>query len=139
MSCSNNIYDETVEIKNASWAEVDSVAFAFEIADTSQRYNIFLTVNHETSYAFQNVYCLVETYGPQGISQRQVSSLELASRKGKWLGECDAELCERRIPFIVNTLFEQAGKYEIVLKQYSRPALLAGIKSLQLEVAPVVQ
>lgn len=137
MSCSNNIYDEKIEIKEASWAEVDSVAFTFEIADTSQRYNIFLTVNHQPSYAFQNIYCLVETYGPQGLSQRQVSSLELASRKGKWLGECDAEQCERRIPFIVNTLFDEAGKYKIVLKQYSRPALLQGIQSLRLEVAPI--
>lgn len=137
MSCSGNIYDETREIQEASWNEADSIAFSFEIADTSQRYNIFLTVNHEVAYAFQNIYCLVETYGPQGLSQRQVSSLELASRKGNWLGDCGEENCVRRIPFIVNTLFDQAGAYQIVLKQYSRPKQLPHVQSLRLEVVPV--
>lgn len=137
VGCSNNIYDETVEIADHQWLDSDSIVFDFDIVDTSQQYNIFLEVAHETSYNYQNIYCLVETYGPNGLVQKQVSSLDLATKKGEWLGECSGEVCTRNIPFIINTVFDVAGTYKIVLKQHSRDHSLQPIHSLRLAVAPV--
>ncbi len=137
IGCSNNIYDQTIEVTNSVWAETDSIAFDFEIKDTEQLYNLFLGVDHKTSYSYQNVYCEVTTNGPSGLVQKQVCSLELASPKGKWLAEdCNNETCFRNIPFIVRTKFEEAGNYKIVLKQYSRTDKLEGINHLRLQIRP---
>jgi len=133
-SCSSNVYDQTIEIGETTWAQDDSVAFAFEIADTNKLYNIFLTVGHLTSYSYQNLYCMIESYGPSGLVQKQLSSLDLASKKGRWKGDCTKEACLHNIPFIVRTKFDVAGQYKIVLKQYSRAKQLEGIKSMRLQI-----
>lgn len=136
-SCSSNVYNETVVINEGNWNATDSIVFDFEIQDTSSLYHVFLGVNHLTSYSYQNVYCLVESYSSSGLVQRQVASLELASRKGKWLGDCNDESCDRNIPFITNTKFDEQGKYKIVIKQYARTAMLEGINSLKLQIKKV--
>ncbi len=137
-SCSGNIYDQTQELKDGVWLSADSITFEFDIQDTSKSYHIFLDVEHSTAYNYQNIYCLVESYSPQGqLVQRQLSSLELATRKGKWIGDCSEELCNRSIPFIIDTKFDVGGLYKIVLKQYTRTEKLEGLNSLRLQIREV--
>jgi len=137
-SCDSFLYDSTVDIETGVWAEMDSVSFDFVIEDTTKRYHIFLDVNHDVDYAHQNVYCLIESYAPGGaLVQRQVQSLELATQKGKWMGDCDNETCVRKLPFIPNTQFPTAGAYKIVLTQYTRKEMLEGINNLRLTINEV--
>jgi gliding motility-associated lipoprotein GldH len=135
--CSASIYDETKEIATASWSSKNPIAFDFEISDTARQYNIFLEVIHQTSFNYQNVYCLVESFGPQGLVQQQTNSLELASKKGTWLGQCSSDLCTRKIPFITRSKFDMPGSYTVKLTQHSRLDPLEGIKSIRLIIEPI--
>lgn len=130
-SCST-IYDETQVVENGTWAQGKSYSFEFDIQNTEQLYDLFLEVQHGTSYPYQNLYCLVKTKMPDGSTREEQASLELANAKGYWLGECNEEQCTRTIPFIIKTQFTIPGIYTIELQQHSRPESLGPIEHLRL-------
>lgn len=132
VSCNSAIFDATTVIENGDWSYSKPISFDFEIQDTAKRYDIFLEVEHRTDYAFENAYCLVESYAQGVLAQRQQVSLELASPKGNWNGECSGERCVRKIPFMLDTMFPSLGAYKIILSQYTRHEILMGINSLRL-------
>jgi gliding motility-associated lipoprotein GldH len=136
-SCDSFLYDSTVEIEKGTWVGTDSISFDFVIQDTTKLYHIFLEVDYDVDYAHQNVYCLVETYAPTGLAQRQIKSLELANQKGKWIGVCNDKTCVQKLPFITNTQFPSAGAYKIVFTQYTRKEMLEGVNNLRLTINEV--
>lgn len=136
-SCESSVYDKTVEIKQGKWSSEQIVAFEFDIQDTLPQYNIFLEVEHLTSFNYQNVYCLVESYSPRGLAQKQTNPLELASKKGDWLGNCNDKQCTRKIPFITRSKFDIPGQYKINLYQHSRKDPIEGILSLRLIIEQI--
>ena len=97
-------------------------------------YNIYLEVQHDIDYQYQNFYCLVESYAPGGLAQRQQNTVELATRKGKWKGKCNSEVCISKIPFITKTKFDVSGAYKIIFTQFTRNNPLEGIQSLRLTI-----
>jgi len=131
-SC-GSVYDETSLIENGIWTSGDSIEFEFEIQDTSKRYDIFVEVNHQVDYTYQNVYCLVKTFELDTRIREDLCSLELADSKGNWKSEdCNATDCTRKIPFIIRTQFNREGRHKIIFKQNTREASLEGINSLRL-------
>lgn len=132
LSCDSYDSKEMVLIDDASLNWDDTVSFQFTIKDTTSLYNLFLEVDHSTGIPFQNVYFKVRTYVDDQAIQEQVVSLELANAKGYWLGDCNDDVCLRKIPFIVRTSFEQLGTYTIELQQYTRDSVLVGINSFLL-------
>ena len=136
-ACNSSIYDKTYAIEDASWSSQNPVTFDFEILDTLPQYNLFLEVIHQSNFNYQNVYCLVESYSPEGLAQRQINPLELASRKGEWMGQCTDEICTRKIPFMTRSKFDLPGKYSVKITQHSRLDPIRGIKSLRLIIEPI--
>ena len=132
MSCESALYDQTIQIEKETWKTNKAIPFEFDILDTLSQYNIFLEIVHRPWFNYQNIYCKVESYSPLGLAQKQINPLELASKKGYWLGECTEEKCIRKIPFITRSKFNLPGKYKIILHQYSRLDSLEGILSLRL-------
>ncbi|WMX15126.1 MULTISPECIES: gliding motility lipoprotein GldH [unclassified Aureispira] len=131
-SCST-VYDQTTIIENGVWTADNFIEFEFEIQDTSQLYDIFIEVNHDANYAYQNIYCLVETFELKKQIREDLCSLELADSKGNWKSDdCGTEVCNRKIPFIIKTQFNRLGIHKIVFKQNTREANLEGINSLRL-------
>lgn len=131
-SC-GSVYDETAVIENGTWTSANSVEFEFNIQDTSKLYNIFVEVNHQVDYAYQNIYCLVETFELDRRIREDLCSLELADSKGNWKSKnCNATDCTRKIPFIIRTQFNREGSHKIRFKQNTREANLEGINSLRL-------
>ncbi len=132
-SCST-IYDETKTLDNSTWKQGQVLSFEFEIEDTEQLYDLFLEIEHGTTYPFQNLYCLIRTTMPDGNTREEQASLELANAKGYWLGDCKEESCTRNIPFIIKTQFPIKGKYQLELQQHSRPETLGPIEHIRLHI-----
>jgi gliding motility-associated lipoprotein GldH len=134
ISCSS-VYDKTTVLENGVWTADNVIEFEFEIQDTSKLYDIFVEVNHQVDYAYQNVYCLVETFELDQRIREDLCSLELADSKGNWKSEdCNNSDCNRKIPFIIRTQFNRQGMHKIIFKQNTREANLDGINSLRLLV-----
>ena len=123
-------YQKTYAIDGANWTYADSLKFEFEVNDTSDVYNLWLTVDHNIDYEFQNLYINIRTKFPSGSQLAEPLSLELANRIGQWYGKCNNSYCHLRIPIQEGAFFNQTGKYEITLDQYMRQNPVAGIRNI---------
>jgi gliding motility-associated lipoprotein GldH len=133
-SCQSFFFDEKKELKDGVWAYQNQLAFDFKVDDTTAVYNIFLELKHSSEYPHQNLYAKVHVRFPDGQERKQQVSLELADGKGEWQGKCSGKTCTRRIPFMPNATFDQAGAYQMKFEQFTRQVSVEGINSLRLIV-----
>ena len=123
-------YEKTYPIKGANWTYADQLDFSFEIEDTLQRFNLWLEVDHNIDYDFQNLYVQIQTRFPSGEQLQEPLSLELADKIGQWHGDCNNSYCSLRIPIQENAFFKQAGTYEIIIEQFMRKNPIRGIRNV---------
>ncbi|KAA3631642.1 MAG: gliding motility lipoprotein GldH [Bacteroidetes bacterium] len=123
-------YEQKYTIDNNSWSYQDTLDFNFNISDTNRIYNLYLEIEHEDSYAFQNLYTQIHTKFPGGERLDETLSLELANKTGNWLGNCSGSICTLLIPIQENAYFNASGDYEITLEQYMRENPINGIMSI---------
>jgi gliding motility-associated lipoprotein GldH len=126
----NYVYEQTYEMEQEAWHYKDTLDFQFAIEDTSTIYNLWLEVEHSTSFSNQNLYTQIHTRFPSGDRITEQLSLELANKAGQWLGDCGAEYCELRIPIQQGAYFDQAGEYRITVEQYMRRNPVRGVSAL---------
>ncbi len=123
-------YAEEHALPDYGWTYSDSLSFAFAINDTTQAYDLFLNLTHSPEFPYSNFYVKIYTRYPEGKQLEQVVSLELAAKSGLWFGRCNRKRCSLSIPLQQNVHFNQTGRYEIALEQYSRQDTLPGIFSV---------
>lgn len=124
------VFEEQHDFGQAGWNYADSVSFPFGVADTSGRYDMVLTVDHGTDFAYQNFYVRLTTHLPDGRVLQQPLSLQLADNFGDWYGVCDGEACSTEIALQQGTRFTDPGEYRLVVTQYSREDPLAEVSGL---------
>lgn len=128
---------ESREIDASGWAYKDTIDFAFEIADTTQLYDLEIAVAHDADFPYQNMYTLISTRFPSGQRLQKQLSLELADKAGVWAGDCSRKSCTLKIPIQQGAYFNEAGAYLITLEQFMRVDPLPGIKRITLQIRPV--
>ena len=135
------LFQESHPFAEAGWTYADSLQFDFEIADTSKRYNLTLTVHHSPDYPSENLYVQFATIFPKGQEAlngrnrtEQVTSLTLAQKDGRWLGKCTSKACVLKIPIQTNTWFPDPGSYSLHVAQYMRMDSLTGIKAIDFAI-----
>jgi gliding motility-associated lipoprotein GldH len=120
-SCGENwIYDKKMSISNARWTYQDSLNFDFEIADTFKIYNLYVEVEHDETYPFQNIYLMTHTKFPSGERPAQRINVDLANSAGSWLGKKSGKNFTHRIDLQENAYFNKMGKYTLTLAQFMR-------------------
>ena len=137
ISCGDNenyIYQESKSINGSGWTYTDSLDFNFDIQDTSKVYGLILDIEHTTDYPFQNVYFNISTTFPSGKRLKQSLSSDLAEKSGQWYGKCSGKNCTASINLQEKAKFNEAGKHQINIAQFSRDSSLVGIKELRLKV-----
>lgn len=126
----NYVYEKSYGIEEEAWRYRDTLDFEFAIEDTSTIYNLWLEIEHSTSFSNQNLYTQIHTKFPSGDRITEQLSLELANKAGQWLGDCSADYCELRIPIQQGAYFDQTGEYQITVEQYMRRNPVEGVRSL---------
>ncbi len=135
MGCGNALYDKTQNIQNSIWLYNQPLSFNFEIADTTQLYDLVLYVSHSADFDYQNFYTLLKVDAPNQEKPRiDTLSVELSDAVGAWYGQCSGQNCQTPITFLSQTAFDKTGKYTIQFSQFSRQDSLLGIHSLRLAV-----
>ena len=128
------IYEQHHDLPG-EWSYADSVAFGYDIADTSRAYDLVLEVDHEDVFATQNLYAQFTTVYPDGSRQTEPLSLELADGSGRWLGDCRGEQCTLSLPLQVSTRYPDPGSYAMVLRQFMRQDSVPGLDGLGLRIS----
>ncbi|MCP4440660.1 MAG: gliding motility lipoprotein GldH [Aureispira sp.] len=134
VGCDSYYHQEQIEIKNEIWGHNDSLAFNFEIQDTSFTYTLLLDIEHHKEYLYENIYCQIHTYSPNAPARHQQISFNLADKIGKWRGDCSGDHCIITVALLDNVAFNSTGTYKMVLDQYTREESLEGVKSFQLKI-----
>ena len=95
---------------------------------------MFLNIDHNTSFSFQNLYINITTEFPNSESKEERLSIDLAEQIGKWVGDCNAEKCKTKVYLLENFKFSDPGQYTFTMEQFSRQENLKDINSLQLQI-----
>ena len=139
LSCdSNTIFEEYIEVKDASWKRENIASFEFNVVDTSSPHNLYINVRNAGDYAFNNLYLFVTIKGPDNQSKTDTVNCILADNRGRWKGTGIGDLWDYSTPFLGNVKFAQKGKYIISYEQAMRVEEgLKGITDLGLKIEKV--
>lgn len=120
-SCdSNKVYEEYMEVENASWNKELVANFEFEAKDTISAHNLYINVRNTGDYPYSNLYLFVTLKGPNGNLLRDTVNCILADNSGKWLGSGIGDLWDLQVPYIGGFKFAQTGNYVFSLEQAMR-------------------
>jgi len=128
---SDVVFSKKSEIVNASWSYNNPVSFTFNVSDTIQTYDLVLNIEHDVEFSNQNFYTQFTTSYPDGTEIKDVVSMELSSKYGQWLGDCNSQICDVDILLKGSTRFKQLGDHKISIAQHTRDAVLERISSLE--------
>ena len=126
------LYQEERLIPTEQWTYSDSLVYAFEIEDTLAIYNLYLDVQHQPDYPYQNMYIRIHTTFPGGERLQEVLNIDMAEPSGNWYGDCGRSGCSLRVNLQEGAYFNVAGPYRITIEQFMRQNPLPGLTSLTL-------
>ena len=133
-SCSKEkiIFEKNYDIAQHQWLYKDSLSFSFDVKDTTAAYDIELTIKHDNSYPFQNLYITISTVFPNDARVLQTLNLDLADNTGKWDGKISGSKTIFKTNIKSDAFFSALGKYTITLSQFTRQDTLSGVESVGL-------
>jgi gliding motility-associated lipoprotein GldH len=132
-ACNESVlFQEEKEIANSIWTYQDTVNIEFNIADTSKLYNMYLTMEHQDTFATQNIYLKLYTLFPNGKRMSRIRSFDLFDIKGEPTGKCSGHQCEAKLLLQENAYFNQTGKHVLTLAQNTRQDALGNIRKVGL-------
>jgi len=110
------------------------LVFDVPVKDTTNKYNIFITVRNADSYDFSNLYLFVDITSPMKITERDTMECILADASGRWLGDGLGDIWDNKILFKRNVEFRKPGVYEFALIQGMRVDSLSMIMDAGLSI-----
>jgi len=138
VSCKQvDLYERLENIPSAQWKSDFKPAFTFNITDTVSLYNVYITVRHTNSYAYNNIWIESALQLPGDSLKTQKLDLQLANPDG-WMGTGMDDIFERRIKVTpVPYHFKKSGQVSFILKQLMRQDPLPGIMQVGIRVEKV--
>jgi gliding motility-associated lipoprotein GldH len=113
------------------WIVDDQKSFQLEATDTTTAYAMDITLNHQVTYPFQNLYIKTETIFPSGKVVASVTSIELMNQGGTWEGNCSGKSCSITLPLQQRFTFPEVGTYTWSVEHYMRTDTVQGVNSFK--------
>jgi len=120
------LYEQSHEV-GEEWTYDETMDFDVDIKDTAQLYNLEFILDHKVGFAYQNIYVNITTTYPGGKKIADEVSLQLANKRGEFVGKCGGEECSITIVLQEKFKFQKLGKHTISIAQHSRKSVLDGI------------
>lgn len=131
------IYEKNVDFEGYIWSVRQKPAFTFDIADTTQRYDVYFNVRNASAYGYYNLYLKHTLTDPAGkpVSQLLHQMLLMDPQTGEPRGSGTGDIYDHQFLALPNQKFQHAGTYTIVLEQYMRQNQLPGLMAVGVRVA----
>ena len=130
----NRVYEENLEIEDASWNVNEGKEFNFLISDTTSYYNIVLNVRNTNDYPYQNLYLFVEMTSPSNKFFKDTVEVILADNQGKWRGNGIGNVWTNQFPLLQNVKLLESGEYKILVIHGMRHENLKAISDVGIRV-----
>ena len=134
----NIVFEQTYDV-GEEWSYDEVMNFVMEAQDTTQQYDLQFVLDHSVDFTYQNLYVLISTTYPDGVTVEDIVSLQLANKLGEFNGSCSGESCKLIVILQEGFRFKQLGTHTITIAQHSRREILEGISSGQLRLVEYVQ
>ena len=139
MSCSpssNAILDSSVAIPEMGWTIDHPARFTMEVKDTTQFYDVYITLRHNTDYEWMNLFLFMKTYYPNLEFSRDTLECFLSDETGRWFGKGGSSVKDCMMLFQRNVRFPQKGHYTFEFVHGMRTESLQNIMDLGLKIVP---
>ncbi|RLD36681.1 MAG: gliding motility lipoprotein GldH [Bacteroidetes bacterium] len=134
-SCDKNrVFEANVEIPDQTWNMDKAVVFSPSIDDTLSIQSVFVNVRNTSSYPYNNLYLFITTTSPSGQWILDTLDLQLADKRGKWLGSGLGDIFFNRRIFKQRIRFPMEGAYTFEIRQGMRSEDLKGIRDVGLRI-----
>jgi gliding motility-associated lipoprotein GldH len=131
-------YTEVKHMPASGWHADSTLAFEWQVADTSASVEVIVTVRHDASYPYQNLYLFRTLQSVRGKELADTAEYPLADATGAWLGTGVGEVKSR--DFVLRNQavrFKKPGRYTLELTQGMRDTVLPGIKDIVVTIQQV--
>lgn len=131
------LYEKNVDFDGYTWSVRQKPSFTFDIADTTQRYDVYFNVRNASAYGYYNLYLKHTLTDPLGkpVSQLLHQMLLMNPQTGEPRGRGTGDIYDHRFLALPNQRFRQTGAYKIVLEQYMRQDQLPGLMAVGVRVS----
>lgn len=127
-SCSDDVLiDKNIEFESESWNVSEPFVTKFDVQDTINNYNFFVTLRNTEDYPYQNLFVFLTTSFPNGKTKLDTINCPLANMQGKWLGKGFGGVYDNRILYMARKRFPLDGAYTIKIEQAMRDEDLVGV------------
>ncbi len=134
-SCGPDIVtDESRHIPVEGWKVQDTIGFEFGILDSTQIYDLYISLRHTTDYAYRNLFLFVDTYFPAGKHTRDTLEFVLAGQDGSWIGKGFSKIKYNRFLIRKGMTFPETGTYRFVFQHAMRVEDLPGLRNLGVRI-----
>lgn len=131
------LYEKNVDFEGYTWSVKQKPAFTFDIADTTQRYDVYFNVRNASAYGYYNLYLKHTLTSPDGkpVSQLLHQMLLMDPQTGEPRGQGTGDIYDHQFLALPNQRFGQTGTYKLVLEQYMRQDQLPGLMAVGVRVS----
>ncbi|MCL4114243.1 UNVERIFIED_CONTAM: hypothetical protein GTU68_065124 [Idotea baltica] len=120
-SCNTTtVKTEYKSTENGAWLKDSIVQFTFAELDSTERYNMFINIRNDQTFAYNNLYLIAEINFPSGESVRDTLEYEMAMPDGTWLGKGYGSIKENKLWYKENIVFPTSGVYTLQLSHAMR-------------------
>lgn len=130
----NPLYEKNISINNYSWGYRQTPEFNVNVADTNQRFDLYLNLRHTSHYKYSNISLLIEEVSPKKQIKEYHVKLQLTTSDGRWKGIGTGNILSNQILFLKDHHFSDTGEYTFRIKQNMRINPLTEIVDVGMKV-----
>lgn len=136
-SCSDTaLTDTNVAIDDRRWDYENKPRIEVDVADASQRYDVFLNLRHTNKYTYSNIFVLLHQHDPDGGRDTTRVEIRLAAPDGRWLGSGSGAIFSHQHLVRDNYTFPDTGRYVFLIEQNMRENPLPEVTDVGIRIAP---
>ena len=116
---SHSAFDETISIPNKIWNKKNVANFTITIPDTTQKYDVMISITNNDSYQYSNLYLFTNINFPDKKYSHDTIEFFVADQTGEWTGK-GMKNHTNTYAFRSNIRFPKPGKYTFSFEQAMR-------------------
>ena len=133
-SCESDVYNKMKEIPEADWNMNDAYKFDVDITDSTEFYDFYVLLRHNTDYLYSNVYFFITATMPGDSISVDTVEFILATPEGQWIGNGNGFVRSHEIMISKQFMFPSTGLYTFEFKQAMRDSVLHGITDIGIRI-----
>lgn len=107
------------ESTGGKWHKNDTLNFNFSAKDTTQTYNVFISLRNNLEYEFKNIYLISNITFPNGKVVIDTLEYPMANNDGSFIGK-GSSIIENKLWLKEKVKFKEEGQYIFKLRQAMR-------------------